>query len=186
MKTAVDNAIELSLPDTAKGQFNALNRKYGLDMAISAMKPESQETFLAQLYRGAPDQFYTFLGVTSPQSFKLTAQGFVSKLIEGATNPETRNVSASALGKAIDKLNPGDTGRADVMKYFGGSAGPLLTDVGAIGKSILPDPVGNPGTAQRLWYQSLLRGAVSRVVPESALHWVVRLARWSDRCWGTL
>lgn len=129
-----------------------------LDMAVAAMKPESQEAFLAQLYRGAPDQFYTFLGVADPKSFKATAQGFVSKLIEGATNNETKNVSAAALGKAIDKLAPGDTGRADVMKYFGGPAAKTLNDVGAIGKSVLPDPIGNPGTAQRLWYQSLLRG----------------------------
>ncbi len=84
---------------------------------------------------------------------------------EPPTGPEVRAMACevlalrAALGRAIDKLEPGTSGRADVMKYLGGKAAPLLGDVGAIGKSILPDQVANSGTAQRLWYQSLLRGS---------------------------
>ncbi len=122
------------------------------------MEPKDQAHFLEQLYNGSPDQFYTFLGVVDPKSFSTVARGYISRIVERATEPSTGNVSASTLGRILDKSNPEQTGRGDTMKYFGGQCGSLLSDVGEIGRNVLPDKVGNTGTAQRFWYQQMLRG----------------------------
>ena len=159
MKGAVDDAIEQSLPKSAQGQFAALNDKYGLDMAISNLMPKNQETFLNQLYRGAPDQFYTFLGVADPRSFSQVARGFITRTIENATSSETGNVSATKLGAAIDKMAPDVSGRADVMKFLGGPQSNVLRDVGQIGQNVLQEGAPNSGTAQRMMFQGLMKGA---------------------------
>ncbi len=159
LKQAVDGAIEQALPKEKQGQFASLNQKYGLDMAIKAMSPQNQAAFLEQLYRGSPDQFYTFMGIADPSSFKSVARGFLSKIVNEAKDSKTGNIAAGKMGREIDALNPDVTGRADVMKYLGGDAGQTLAQVGKIGRDVLPDPVANSGTAQRMWYQHLLRGA---------------------------
>lgn len=155
MKAAVDDAIEQALPATAQGQFQAINRRYGIYAGLNAISPKQQNTFLAQLYRGSdsPDQFYTFLGMAPEGKFKEVARGFVTRLIDSATDKATGEVNATALSRVVDKANP------DALRYLGGNATPLLRDIGNIGRSVLREQTGNPGTAQRMLYQSLLTGS---------------------------
>jgi hypothetical protein len=155
MKAAIDKAIDAALPDSAKGQFSALNQRYGIYASLNAMSPNQQNAFLNQLYRGSdsPDQFYTFLGLAPESKFKEVARGFVTRLKDSATDVGTGNVSAAALGRAINKANP------EAMKYFSGPAGPLLQDVGNIGRDVLREQTPNSGTAQRMIYQSMLTGS---------------------------
>jgi hypothetical protein len=157
MKQAIDAAIAKALPKGKQEQFAQINAKYGYDVMLKAMTPDSQASFLAQLYRGSQDQFYTFLGVADAKAFKDVQRGFVADLLGTAKDAKSGEVSSRRLGKEIAALDPAKTGRADVMKYLGGEAEPLLRDVGRVG-AILPDQIGNSGTAQRMWYQSLLRG----------------------------
>lgn len=155
MKTAIDEAIDSALPEASRGTFGAINRRYGIYAGLNAISPKQQNVFLNQLYRGSdsPDQFFTFLGMAPEGSFKDVARGFASKLVTGATEEGTGNISAVRLGASIKKANP------DALKYFGGQSGEVLRDVGNIGRDVLREQTPNSGTGQRLMYQGLLTGS---------------------------
>lgn len=155
MKSAVDDAIEASLPQGSQGTFQAINKRYGIYAGLNAMSPKQQDVFLNQLYRGSksPDQFYTFLGMAPDGSFRDVARGFLTKLKEGATDPRTKLVDAAALGRDINKLNP------EAMRVLGGDAGKVFRDVGDVGRDVLREQTPNSGTAQRFLYNSLLSGS---------------------------
>lgn len=151
MKSAIDGAIEKSLPPDQQELFQAANARYGIYKAVEALEPKQQDAFLSSLYRGSksPDLFYSFLGMAPEGQFKDVARGFLSKLVEGAT--KGGNVDAAALGSAASKLNP------EASRFFGGVAMPMLEDVGNIGTNVLASKVPNSGTAQRLLWQGLIQ-----------------------------
>lgn len=155
MKDAVDGAIEAALPEAKRGTFKAINSRYGIYAGLDQISPKQQNVFLNQLYRGSesPDLFYSFLGMAPEGKFKDVARGFVSKVVAGATDEATGNVSAQKLGAALSKTNP------EALKYLGGPSSELLSSVGNIGRDLLREQTPNSGTGQRLMYQGLLTGS---------------------------
>jgi len=155
MRGAIDIAIEKSLPQAERGQFAAINKRWGIYEALERMTPENQATFIKSLYAGtsgSPDRFYTFLGLAPPGEFAKVAKGFLSDLVEKST--KGGNVSGKALERVTDAADP------DAMKIFGGEPGRQLWQLGQVGGKVLPDAVPNSGTAQRMFIQGLLTGGV--------------------------
>jgi hypothetical protein len=133
MKKSLDTAINDALPEAERGQFAAINKRYGIFAALEDIDEKSQHQFLQSLYSGSksPDRFYTFLGMAPDGEFAKVAKGFLDDLVEKAT--AEGNISGNALGKATDKANK------QAMKYMGGEAGQELWKLGQIGSRVLPD-----------------------------------------------
>lgn len=156
MRGAIDEAIEKALPLDKRGQFDAVNKRYGIYAALERMTPENQATFVKSLYAGAesnPDRFYTFLGMAPAGDFAKVARGFLSDIVEQSTNKGT--LSGATLGRLTDKADK------EAAKYLGGQQFAELWRLGRIGSRTLPDAAANTSrTAQHVLMQNLVTGGM--------------------------
>lgn len=154
MRQAVDDAIEASVPAGKRGQFDAVNKRYGFGAALKNLPERDQQVLLNQIYRGmgSEDEFATFIAMAPNAEFRDVQRGFLTKLVEGAEKGG-EHVNPAALGRTMAKLDP------EALRVLGGDAGKDLFEVGRIGEKLLPD-LANSQTANRAYWLRLLNPSI--------------------------
>jgi len=150
MRDAMDGVIRKALPSAEKEQFDAINTRYGLGVALKVLPKRDQQTLLKQIYRGfnSEDEFAAFIAMSPDKEFKEVARGFLSDLVDRARD-KAGNVSAARLGRATRGADD------EAMRLLGGDSARELATVGRIGETLLPD-IGNSQTSNRaVWLRAL-------------------------------